>query len=64
MKTAVDILSIRPKDAIKGKEYNDWDWLHRAFRVMERFPITKEMENNSMFLHFHCYHHLLTPLLH
>ncbi|MCH2022853.1 MAG: hypothetical protein MK207_10285 [Saprospiraceae bacterium] len=48
MKTAVEILSIRPKDAIKGQEYNDWDWLHRAFRVMEKYPITKKMENNSM----------------
>ncbi len=37
--TALDMLSQRPAGAAEGKEYADADWLHRAWRVLERFPI-------------------------
>ncbi|MCB1033080.1 MAG: hypothetical protein KDD47_04515 [Acidobacteria bacterium] len=36
---ALEILSPRPPDALPGQEYHDRDWLHRAWRVLERFPI-------------------------
>ena len=37
--TAIDMLKRRPIDGKPGKEYADPDWLHRAWRVLERFPI-------------------------
>ncbi len=48
MAAAVELLKPRPVGAEKGKEYEDWDWLHRAMRVIEAYPLTKEMEAKSM----------------
>ncbi len=42
--TAIDMLKQRPSDSKPGKEYADPDWLHRAWRVMERFPIPSGQE--------------------
>ncbi|MCH9650814.1 MAG: hypothetical protein K0U98_21485 [Deltaproteobacteria bacterium] len=36
---ALGFLKPRPEGAVSGKEYADQDWLHRAWRVMEHFPI-------------------------
>ena len=36
---AIAMLSPRPGDGAPGQEYNDPDWLHRAWRVREAFPI-------------------------
>jgi predicted Rossmann-fold nucleotide-binding protein len=36
---ALDLLKQRPDGAPDGKEYADADWLHRAWRVREAFPI-------------------------
>ncbi len=35
---ALKILSPRPAGALPGKEYADKDWLHRAWKVIDRFP--------------------------
>lgn len=42
--TAIAMLQLRPPDGKPGKEYADPDWLHRAWRVMERFPIPRGKE--------------------
>jgi len=39
--SAIDILKVRPKDAVAGKEYNDSDWLDRAWKVKTKYPIPK-----------------------
>ncbi len=36
---AVDKMKARPTDAVPGKEYADPDWLHRAWRVREAYPL-------------------------
>jgi predicted Rossmann-fold nucleotide-binding protein len=36
---AIEIIKKRPADGESGKEYADKDWLHRAWTVMEKFPI-------------------------
>lgn len=36
---AVDILKVRPAGAKPNKEYADADWLHRAWRVREAYPL-------------------------
>ena len=41
---AIEMLKQRPIDGKPGKEYADPDWLHRAWRVMERFPIPSGQE--------------------
>jgi predicted Rossmann-fold nucleotide-binding protein len=38
---ALEVLSPRPPGAPDGREYADADWLHRAFRVRERWPLTE-----------------------
>jgi len=49
MNEAIQILSVRPKGAIPGKEYDDWDWLHRAMRVIKKYPLTTDfMKEKSM----------------
>ncbi len=45
LEQAIEILAPRPAGAIKGKEYKDKDWLHRAWRVKDKFP-----NNNSELL--------------
>ena len=47
MSAALQILKPRPEGALKGKEYSDWDWLHRAMKVIEQYPLTKEQEEKS-----------------
>lgn len=42
LETALAMLQPRPAGAPTGKEYADWDWLHRAMAVIERFPLTGE----------------------
>ncbi|MEO0560368.1 MAG: hypothetical protein AAF170_19545, partial [Bacteroidota bacterium] len=36
---AIAMLSPRPSDGTPGQEYNDPDWLHRAWRVREQLPL-------------------------
>ncbi|WP_298487040.1 hypothetical protein [uncultured Maribacter sp.] len=50
LEEAVDEIKVRPPDAPDGKEYADKDWLHRAWRVMEKYPIPngKEKESKSV----------------
>ena len=40
MKAAIQLLSVRPEGALPGREYNDWDWLHRAMKVIQKYPLT------------------------
>ncbi len=48
MIAAINELKIRPANAPKGKEYDDQDWLHRAWKVMEKYPIPSGKEKDSM----------------
>jgi len=45
---AVDEIKIRPVNAESGKEYADKDWLNRALNIMEKYPIPKGKEGESM----------------
>ena len=45
---AVNEIKIRPINAESGKEYADKDWLNRALKVMEKYPIPKGKEYESM----------------
>ncbi len=47
---AIKEIKVRPKGAPANKEYNDKDWLHRAWRVMKKYPIKKGKEELSMSL--------------
>ena len=44
---AIDILRVRPANAEPEKEYNDPDWLHRAWRVLEEFPLEPDALEQS-----------------
>lgn len=48
LKIAIDEMKTRPKAAPKGKEYNDNDWLHRAWKIMLKYPIPKGKLKESM----------------
>ena len=39
---ALEMLRPRPAGAKPGKEYADWDWLHRAMEVLDAFPLDGE----------------------
>lgn len=39
LEAAIEMLKKRPECAAPGREYADPDWLHRAWRVMQTFPI-------------------------
>lgn len=39
MEQAIALLKVRPEGAPPGKEYADADWLHRAMRVRDEFPL-------------------------
>jgi len=41
LEQAIDCIKVRPEGAPEGKEYEDWDWLHRAWKVRAAFPIPK-----------------------
>ncbi|TWT76457.1 hypothetical protein CA13_69510 [Planctomycetes bacterium CA13] len=43
---AIEIIKQRPADGKPGQEYEDQDWLHRAWRVMETFPIPDGTEQD------------------
>ena len=45
---AIDQLKQRPLGALPGKEYADKDWLHRAWRIKEAYPIPEGQEQASM----------------
>lgn len=47
---AVDEIKVRPAGSIPNEEYADQDWLHRAWRVMKKYPIKKGNEKASMSL--------------
>ncbi|MEO1084478.1 MAG: hypothetical protein AAFY88_09565 [Acidobacteriota bacterium] len=47
---ALEILTPRPPGAAPGTEYADADWLHRAMRVIEAFPLDDERRRRSMSL--------------
>ena len=42
LQAGIDMMKARPDGAEPGKEYADPDWLHRAWRVREAFPISDE----------------------
>ncbi|MCP4437823.1 MAG: hypothetical protein GY810_02680 [Aureispira sp.] len=48
LEAAIAELSVRPPNAPKGREYADWDWLHRAWEVAQKFPIPKGKEEECM----------------
>lgn len=48
MLNAIELLKPRPEDAVAAKEYLDWDWLHRAMQVIERYPLSDAMRQKSM----------------
>jgi predicted Rossmann-fold nucleotide-binding protein len=49
MNDALKVLSVRPKGVVPGKEYDDWDWLHRAMKVIKKYPLTTNfMKAKSM----------------
>lgn len=43
---AITMLKKRPEGAPPAKEYEDADWLHRAWRVMDAFPIPPGKEDD------------------
>jgi predicted Rossmann-fold nucleotide-binding protein len=43
MNAAIQILSVRPEGALPGKEYDDWDWLHRAMEVIKKYPLPTDL---------------------
>jgi predicted Rossmann-fold nucleotide-binding protein len=47
---AIDEIKIRPANGVPGKEYDDKDWLHRAWRIMKKYPMKKDAEKVSMSL--------------
>jgi len=48
LKLAIDEMKIRPFSAVQGKEYNDKDWLNRAWEIIDKYPIIKGKEKESM----------------
>jgi predicted Rossmann-fold nucleotide-binding protein len=42
LEAAIKLMMPRPDGAEAGKEYDDPDWLHRAFRVREEFPLSTD----------------------
>jgi predicted Rossmann-fold nucleotide-binding protein len=42
---AIDVLKKRPDGAEPGREYKDKDWLHRAWRILEDFPVPSGTQN-------------------
>ena len=45
---AIGILRVRPESGMPNKEYDDRDWLHRAWRVRQKFPIAPAEEPKCM----------------
>lgn len=40
LKAAIQLMKERPLGAIPNKEYDDWDWLHRAMQVIKNYPLS------------------------
>lgn len=47
LNAAIEMIKQRPADGKPGREYADPDWLHRAWRVMDTFPIPAGAEADS-----------------
>jgi predicted Rossmann-fold nucleotide-binding protein len=47
MLEAIELLQPRPEGALAGKEYLDWDWLHRAMLVRQKYPLSDAMLSTS-----------------
>lgn len=47
LEEALSILSLRPANGLPKREYEDEDWLHRAMKVIARFPLSPEQEAKS-----------------
>lgn len=45
---AINAFKIRPLNAPKGKEYDDEDWLHRAWSIKTKYPIPQGKEKECM----------------
>ena len=45
---AIAEMQVRPPKAEDGKEYNDRDWLHRAWRITDKYPIPEGQEPACM----------------
>lgn len=45
---AIDEIKVRPDNAVPNKEYADEDWLHRAWEIIEKYPIEKGKEKECM----------------
>ncbi|MBU2951023.1 hypothetical protein KO493_09970 [Tamlana agarivorans] len=45
---AVNAFKTRLPDAIPGKEYDDTDWLHRAWKIKTQYPMPSGKEEASM----------------
>ncbi len=48
LEQAITEMQVRPLNAVANKEYADKDWLHRAWKVLEKYPIPKGKEKKSM----------------
>jgi predicted Rossmann-fold nucleotide-binding protein len=48
LRKAIEMLKRRPADAKPGKEYSDKDWLHRAWSVLQSFPLDESHKAQSM----------------
>jgi len=42
LKEAIEEIKIRPKGAVPKKEYADDDWLHRAMKIIGKYPLEDE----------------------
>ncbi|GMN08911.1 LOG family protein [Croceitalea sp. MTPC9] len=45
---AINEMKVRPEHGEAGKEYKDKDWLHRAWKVMKKYPIEQGKEDKCM----------------
>jgi hypothetical protein len=48
MEQAISEMSVRPPNAPANKEYDDDDWLHRAWKVFMKYPIADQYKKASM----------------
>lgn len=48
LRSAIKMLKQRPKGAIPAKEYLDGDWMHRAWKVREMFPVSETDKSSVM----------------
>ncbi len=48
MVDALNEMKIRKPNAPRGKEYDDKDWLHRAWKILSKYPIPPGKEKESL----------------